>query len=183
MSRKGTKAKIIAGGRQKIQELIDKEKNVTVRDRLRAILWSNNHISTSEIARRLNINNNTVARWINWWNKYEYQGLVDIPKQGKPRILTNKEEKEIIDLVKNQPEENYQGRITCKMLCATIEAKFGKRLTPEALRHYLKKNKLSWKKSGIYNHRRNDEHRRHFLWKLEETKKKSEEKRVNMVYR
>jgi len=182
MSKTGTKAKIIAGGRKKIQELIYQEKNATVKDRLRAILWSNNKVSNREIGRRLYRNKNTVARWIEWWNKFEYQGLRDQSGRGRAKILTENEEKEIIEIVKKQSAENYQGRITCKMLCAEIEHKYGKQLTPEALRHYLKKNGLSWKKSGMYDYRRNDEHRQRFLWKLEETKKKSQTKRVNMVY-
>jgi transposase len=182
MSEKGKKAKIIVGGRDKIQELIDKEKNAKIRDRLRAMLWSNNQVSNSEISRRLNKNKSTIAKWIRNWNKFEYKGLIDQPVPGRPSILTIEEEKEIIDQVKSQPEENYQGRITCKMLCAQIEDKFGKKLTPEALRHYLKKHKLSWKKSGMYDYRRNDKHRQRFLWKLEEMKKKSGGKRVNMVY-
>ena len=182
MSEKVKRAKIIVGGRHKIQEFIDKEKNTKVRDRLRAILWSNNQVPNEEIARRLNKNRNTIAKWIRNWNKFEYKGLVDKPVPGRPSILTKEEEKEVIEQVKEQPEENYQGRITCKMLCAKIEDKLGKRLTPEALRHYLKKNGLSWKKSGMYDYRRNDEHRQRFLWKLEEIKKKSQGKRVNMVY-
>lgn len=182
MSGKGKKARIIPGGRGKIEEMIKKEKNAVVRDRLRAILWSNNQISNQEIARRLNKNNGTIGKWIKNWNKYEYQGLLNKPVPGREKILNEEEEKQIIEMVKRQPEENYQGRITCKMLCAEIEQKFGKRITPEALRHYLKKNKLSWKKSGLYHCRRNDEHRQHFLWKLEDTKKKSEGKRVDMVY-
>jgi transposase len=182
MSKKGTKAKIITGGRNKIQELIDKEKNATVRDRLRAILWSNNKVSNREIARRLGKNKNTIARWIDWWNKCEYQGLVDVTGRGRARLLTQEEEKEIIEMVKNQPDERYQGRITCKMLCAEIESRFGKKLSPEALRHYLKRNRLSWKKPGKYDYRRNEEHRQRFMWKLEDVKKKFEGKRVNMVY-
>lgn len=182
MSKKGIKAKIIVGGRDKIQDLIDKEKNAKVRDRLRAILWSNNRVSNEEISRRLNKNKSTIAKWIRNWNKFEYQGLLDNPVPGRPSILTKEEEIEIINQVKGQSAENYQGRITCKMLCEMIKEKYEKKLTPEALRHYLKKHKLSWKKSGMYDYRRNDEHRQRFLWKLEEIKKKSQRKRVNMVY-
>ena len=182
MSSKGKKAKIIAGGREKIRELINKEKNAVVRDRLREILWSSHKISNEEISRRLNKSKDTIAKWIRNWNKYEYQGLLNKPIPGRNKILTETEEKEIISMVKRQPEDNYQGRITCKMLCAEIEQKFGKKITPEALRHYLKKNRLSWKKSGLYNFRRNDEHRQRFVWRLEETKKKSEKKRIDMVY-
>ena len=182
MSKHGTKAKNISGGRKRIQEMINKEQNATVRDRLRAILWSNNKVSNREIARRLNKTHNTVAKWIEWWNKKEYQGLLNAPKKGRPNILNQEEENEIIDQIKKQPEENYQGRITCKMLCVQIKDKYGKQITPEALRHYLKKNGLSWKKPGKQDYRRNEEHRQRFLWKLEEIKKKSEEKRVDMVY-
>jgi transposase len=182
MSEKGKRAKIITGGRKRIQELIDREKNAKVRDRLRAILWSNNRVSNEEISRRLNKNNGTIAKWIRNWNRYEYQGLLDKPAPGRPSILTKEEETEIINLVKRQPEENYEGRVTCKMLCARIEKAYGKRLTPEGLRYYLKKNGMSWKKSGMYDYRRNDEHRQRFLWKLEDMKKKSQEERVNMVY-
>src|SRR3989339_1099200 len=171
MSEKGKKAKIIVGGRNKIQELIDKEKNAKVRDRLRAVLWSNNLVSNEEIARRLNKNNGTIAKWIKNWNCHEYQGLLDKPVPGRPSILTKEEEKEIIEQVKRQPEENYQGRITCKMLCARVERDYGKRLTPEGLRYYLKKNDLSWKKSGMYDYRRDEKHRQYFLWKLRDMKK------------
>ena len=154
-----------------------------VRDRLRAILWSNHQISNEEISRRLNKSKYTIARWIKSWNKLEYQGLSNKPIPGRNKILTLDEEQQIINMIKREQEDNYQGRITCKMLCAEIEQNFGKKITPEALRHYLKKNRLSWKKSGLYNFRRNDEHRQCFVWRLEETKKKSEKKRIDMVYR
>lgn len=182
MSEKGKKAKIIPGGRSRIQGMIDQEKNARIRDRLRAILWSNNQVSNSEIARRLNKNNATIGKWIKRWNKEEYAGLLDNHIPGRARILSVEEEYEIIEQVKNRPVDDGQGRITCKMLCARIEKVYGKRLTPETLRYYLKKNGLSWKKSGKYDYRRNDEHRQRFIWKLEETKKKSKGKRVNMVY-
>ena len=182
MSGKGKKAKIIPGGREKIQEMISNEKNAVVRDRLRAILWSNNQVSNQEIARRLNKNNGTIGKWIKNWNKFEYPGLLNKPVPGREKILNEEEEKQIIEMVKRQPDENYQGRITCKMLCAEIKQKFGKRITPEALRHYLKKNGLSWKKPNKYDYRRNEEHRQRFLWKLNNIKKKSEGKQVNMVY-
>lgn len=182
MTGRGKKAKIIAGGRARIQEMIDREKNARVRDRLRAILWSNNQVSNSEIARRLNKTNKTIGKWIKLWNKNEYQGLLDMPISGRRSVLTSAEESEIIEQIKNRPTNGSQGRITCKMLCARIKNEYGKQLTPEALRHYLKKHGLSWKKTGMYDYRRNDEHRQRFVWKLEETKKKSKAKRVNMVY-
>jgi len=48
MSVKGKKAKLIASGISKIQELVDKEKNAKVRDRYRAMLWSNQGMSQTQ---------------------------------------------------------------------------------------------------------------------------------------
>jgi putative transposase len=99
---KPIRPKMIAGGYAKIEELIKKEKNARIKDRLRAIYWKFKKISNAEIARRLNCDPHIITGWIKKWNKGGPEGLADKPRSGRPRKLNNEEEKEIIEGVKKK---------------------------------------------------------------------------------
>jgi putative transposase len=160
MPAKSIMPKMIAGGYEKIEQMIKEEKNARVKDRIRAVYWKFKKVSNAEIARRLNCVPLTITQWIKNWNKEGYEGLLDKPKSGRPSTLTNDEKNEIIAELKTKTS---QVRTTCKRVSGKIEEKFNKKLTREPIRLMLHKNKISWKKPDKEDYRRDEEKRRSFM--------------------
>jgi len=164
MLKKGLNVKRTWGGKEKIQNLIKKEKNSRVKERLQAVLWRLKNESYTEICKRLNRDNNTVLNWIKRWNKEGYEGLVDKQRPGRPSVLNPDEQKQVLDRVNED-----KARITCKILCIQIQEEFCKQLSDEAIRKFLHKHNLSWKKPKKKDYRQDEEKKQQFQ---EELKKK-----------
>ena len=153
MKRKSKNVIIPKGGITEIKRLLKEEKNITIKERLQAIFWAAKKESNSEIARRLNKTDNTIGTWIDKWNKQGYDGLKDKPKVGRPPILNIDEQIQVLNIVNNIENKT---RITCKTLCFQIKEDFDKDLTDEAIRKFLHKNNLSWKKPKKVDYRQNE---------------------------
>lgn len=160
MPAKSIMPKMIPGGYAKLDEIIKNEKNAKVKDRLRAIKWKFQKVSNAEIARRLNCTDQSITKWVKKWNKQSYEGLLDKPKSGRPTILTQEEQIEIVEELKNK---NGNTRTTCDILIEQIEERFNKKITREPIRQMLHKNKISWKKPDKKDYRRNEEKRNAFM--------------------
>ena len=77
MNKNGLNVKRTWGGTKKVDELIKKEQNSKVKERLQTVLWRLKNEKYTEICKRLNRDNNTVSRWVKRWNKEGYEGLFD----------------------------------------------------------------------------------------------------------
>ena len=159
MAPKSIFPKMLKGGYKKLEEMIDKEKDPKVKDRLRAIYWKFKKASNAKIARNLNCTSATVSTWISNWNKQGYEGLLEKKSSGRLSILTSEEEEKVINFVKNEKQE----RVTCKKLAAKIKEDFDKDISPESVRVLLKKNNLSWKKPKKEDYRKDEEKRKLYL--------------------
>ena len=151
------------GSRKKIAELIKKEKNARIKERLQAVLWRLKGAEYTEIANRLERSIDTVREWIKKWNKGGYEGLQDKPKSGRPTILTQEETNEIVKEV-NITEK--QGRETCKLIAKKIVDRFNKKMSTDAVRAMLIKYEISWKKPDKVDYRRDENKRKDFLEKF-----------------
>jgi len=170
MSRKGLEVKRTWGGKEKLKSLIKAEKDARVKERLQAVLWRLKRKSYTEIADNLQKRNNTITDWVKRWNRDGYEGLIDKPRPGAPKILSNQEEQSILDYVKN----SHSGtRNTCKSLAYLVEKEFGKELTQNTIRNLLVKNRLSWKKPDKVDYRQNDEERAKVMEDLKKIKRNS----------
>lgn len=156
MGRKGLNVKRTWGGKEKIQQLIKKEKDVRVKERLQAVLWRLEGNSYTEIAKRFNKINDTITQWVIRWNKEGYDGLIDKPRSGRPLTLSPDEEKAIIETV------NQSNRITCKVLQLEIKEKFGKIISNSGMNEILHRNNLSWKKPKKKDYRQNEQERKEY---------------------
>lgn len=163
MAPKSIKPKMLEGGYSKLEEMISLEKNPKVKDRLRAIIWKFKKLSNAEIGRKLGYTSLSVSKWINNWNKYGYEGLLDKKSPGRKAILSLEEQKKLINFVKNKKE----GRVTCRILVAMAKKEFKKDISAERIRVLLKKNNLSWKKPKKEDYRKNEEKRAAYLEELE----------------
>lgn len=156
MSRKGLNVKRTLGGKDKLKELIKKEKNVKIKERLQAILWRLKGKTYTQIAENLNKSNITITKWVKNWNRNGYEGLIDRSRAGRPQTLSISEEREIIETV------NQSTRITCKILKFKIKDKYGKKLTIGGINAILHKHNLSWKKPKKKDYRQNEQERQEY---------------------
>ena len=148
------------GSRKKIAELIKKEKNARIKERLQAVLWRLKGSEYTDIANRLERSIDTVREWVKKWNKVGYEGLQDKPKSGRPTILTQEETNKIVEEV-NRAEK--QGRETCKLIAKEIVDRFNKKMSTDAVRAMLIKYEISWKKPDKVDYRRDENKRKDFL--------------------
>lgn len=173
MNKKGLNVKKTWGGAKKLNELIKKEQNLKVKERLRAILWRLKNEEYTEIGKRLNRDNNTVSRWIKRWNKEGYKGLLDKKRSGRPSTLSKEEQEQVLSRVENTENKT---RITCRILRFQIKEDFDKNLTEEALRIFLHKHNLSWKKPKKKDYRQNEQERKDYQESLKKRLKISNQK-------
>ena len=71
-----------------LAEKIRHEKDSSIRDRYRAILWIHQGESRGDIAKRLGIGCSTLYRWVKRYNSSGESGLHRQPGQGRKRTLT-----------------------------------------------------------------------------------------------
>jgi transposase len=153
MGRKGLNVKKTWGGKEKLLQLIKREKDIRVKERLQAVLWRLRNTDYTEIAKRLNRSNDTITQWVRRWNKEGYEGLSDKHRPGRPLTLAPNEENTIIETV------NQSTRITCKILKFKIKDEFNKELTIGGINAILHRNNLSWKKPKKKDYKQNEQER------------------------
>jgi transposase len=75
----------------------------------------------------------TVSKWIDGWEKYQFDSLIDKPRPGRTPLIPGEEYAEIIDIVKKNPRQ-------LKTAIIEIEEKFGKKISIKTLKRIIKKN-------------------------------------------
>lgn len=61
------------------------------RVRAHAVLLSSRRYSINQIADIYQVERDRVSAWIDWWNEYEFAGLDDDERGGRPRALNESE--------------------------------------------------------------------------------------------
>jgi transposase len=121
-------------------EKIRQEKDASVRDRYRAILWIYQGESRGDIAKRLGIGCNTLYRWVKRYNSSGESGLHRQPGQGRKRILTPERVEKIKGWVNAE-----DGVWTLKRISLKLEEEEGISVTQQAIWHRLHESSWSWK--------------------------------------
>ncbi|MCA1607341.1 MAG: IS630 family transposase [Acidobacteria bacterium] len=109
------------------------------RTRAHAILLSARHYSINQIADIFVVDRETVTSWLVRWEESQTEGLDDDPKSGRPSTLSDEEEKQAIEIVKEEPR-------SLKQQLLSVMEKFGKKLSLETLRNLCKRHGLSWRR-------------------------------------
>ncbi len=109
------------------------------RMRAHAILLSARNYSINQIADIFAVERETVTSWLALWEENGTDGLDDDPKSGRPTTLSDEEEKQAIELVKEEPRSLKQ------QLLAVIK-KLSKEVSLETLRKMCKRHGLSWRR-------------------------------------
>lgn len=109
------------------------------RTRAHAILLSARRYSINQIADIFAVDRETVTSWLERWEESGTDGLDDDPKSGRPPSLSDEEEKQAIEIVKEEPR-------SIKQQLLAVMAKFGKKLSLETLRNVCRRQGLSWRR-------------------------------------
>jgi transposase len=113
-------------------EFSDEESNRT-KLRAQAIRLSNSGYSINQISQICLTTQETVSKWIDGWEKYQFDSLIDKPRPGRTPLIPGEEYAEIIDIVKKNPRQ-------LKTAIIEIEEKFGKKISIKTLKRIIKKN-------------------------------------------
>lgn len=74
---------------QRLQEIQKADPAHRTRMRAHAVLLSARGYSLDQIADIYQQDRDRVSLWLDWWDEYEYDGLADDPKSGRPAILAD----------------------------------------------------------------------------------------------
>ena len=97
-----------------VEELTDERKNglqaimksdVPQRQRMRAhsVLLSARHFSIDQIALIYEVDRDRVSQWLEWWKEFEFDGLADDARGGRPPKLSLAEQAEAVQIVGEEP--------------------------------------------------------------------------------
>jgi transposase len=79
----------------------DKEPRMLLR--IQGILMSLDGHTTGEIADHLKVHRSTVPLWIDQWNRYGKEGLLEGHRSGRPTGLSGKERERLCDILDSGP--------------------------------------------------------------------------------
>ena len=71
--------------------------------RLQGILMSLDGLTVSEIAQRLRVHRSTVPLWIDHWNQFGQEGLLEGQRPGRPGALEPEQREKLTDILDSGP--------------------------------------------------------------------------------
>ena len=76
-----------------LEELVRESPNHRIRQRSQALLWSHRGKDRMTIAESFDVKLDTISSWLSRWGEKKLSGLEDLPRSGRPSILTEEEKK------------------------------------------------------------------------------------------
>jgi transposase len=100
-----------------VQELTDEQQarlkaimksNAPQRTRMRAhtILLSCRQFSLDQIASIYEVDRDRVSQWLEWWRESEFDGLDDDRRAGRPPLLNEQEQAEVVEIITQEPRSS-----------------------------------------------------------------------------
>jgi transposase len=111
------------------------------RMRAHAILLSERRYSINQIADIYQTDRDRVSQWLDWWEQYQFEGLDDDPRSGRPPTLDAEEKKEAIEIVRQELRSIKQG-------LKSIADEIGKVISGDTLRKILRSQGYIWTSEG-----------------------------------
>jgi transposase len=113
--------------------------NEHVRRRAHAVLLSARGFTIDQIAEIYEVDRDTVSIWLDNSDDQGIGGLQDQVGRGRKPILNEKEQKQAIKIVEQDPRSSNRS-------LAKIEKKTGKKISRDTLKRILKKGNKTWKR-------------------------------------
>ena len=116
----------------------DKEPRLVLR--LQGILMSLDGLTVSEIAQRLRVHRSTVPLWIDHWNQFGEEGLLEGQRSGRPMAIKAKDREKLTDILDSGPVAYglETGIWTAPLVSQIIREEFGRAYHPGHVRKLLK---------------------------------------------
>lgn len=95
--------------RDQLEEIMKSPSPQRKRMRAHAILLSERRYSIDQIADIYQVDRDRVSQWLNWWEKYKFDGLDDDPRSGRPPKLNEGERGRAIETIREEPRSTLQG--------------------------------------------------------------------------
>src|SRR4030095_1994889 len=125
--------------REQLKEVMKSQAPPRTRVRAHAILLSERQYSIDQIADIYQTDRDRVSEWLDWWEQYQFDGLDDDPRSGRPPKLTEKEQKHAVKLTLKEPRSLRQG-------LSTIASTVGKIISRDTLKRILVAEDYGWKR-------------------------------------
>jgi transposase len=116
--------------REQLKEVMKSQSPPRPRMRAHAILLSERRYSIDHIADIYQIDRDRVSEGLDWWEEYQFEGLEEDPRSGRPPKLTDKEQKHAVTLALKEPRSVRQG-------LSAIASKGGKIISRDTLKGIL----------------------------------------------
>ena len=125
--------------RQQLTEIMKSSAPQRKRMRAHSILLSERRYSINQIADIYQTDRDRVSQWLDWWEQYQFEGLDDDPRSGRPPTLNPEEKKEAIEIVRKEPRSIKQG-------LKSIADEIGKVISGDTLKKILRVDDYIWKR-------------------------------------
>jgi len=119
----------------RLEDIVKNDKSLQVRQRAHAILLSNKGMSVKEICKIFDKSTRTIYRWLDRFKEEEIEKLSDLKGRGRKAALGDND----IDKVKKLMKD-HSIKETCILL--NNEPDRIKKVSPQILKRFLKKNRL-----------------------------------------
>jgi len=137
---------------EELLERIRTQKEASMRDKYRALLWILQGESRCEVASRLGVDTATLYHWITRYNADGEDGLMRKAGQGRKRTLTDDKVKMIKEWVTEE-----DGVWTLKKMSVRLKDEEGLEVTPQAIWYRLRDAEWSWKTGRPTNPKKDEE--------------------------
>jgi transposase len=124
---------------EQLKEIMKSQSPQRKRMRAHTILLSERRYSIDQIADIYQVDRDRVSEWLDWWEEYQFDGLDDDPRSGRPPKLTEKEQPQAVKLTLKEPRSLRQG-------LTAIATKIGKTLSRDTLKRILEAEDYRWKR-------------------------------------
>src|SRR5215471_7344812 len=125
--------------RDQLMEIMKSSAPQRTRMRAHAILLSERRYSIDQIADIYQTDRDRVSEWVDWWEQYQFEGLDDDPRSGRPPKLTAPEQKRVVKLTLKEPRSLRQG-------LTAIATTVGKLISRDTLKRILAAQDYGWKR-------------------------------------
>jgi len=124
---------------QKLEKMKDHGDTPRIRHRAHAILLSHQRTSIVELAKIFQVTRLTISQWLDRWDANGFDSLADKPRPGSPAKLSQSEQAQALDLLRESPHNP-------SAVLAQIKEVTGKEISRSTLKRMAKKAGLVWKR-------------------------------------
>ena len=115
-----------------LKDVMKSHPNARTRMRAHAILLSFRGYTIDRIADIYEVDRDSVSTWLDRWEQEGAAGLEEQPRRGRPPLLSAREARRAVEIVRREPRNVRQG-------LEEIAAQLGKRISRDTLNRVIKK--------------------------------------------